>query len=76
MITVTVGTNHDRNHRIVEPTTILRHLLEEEKVDYAIGILHLDGSALENGDIDKSFADLGKTDRCFLLNVVKADDGS
>lgn len=36
----------------------------------------LDGVTLQAGDLDKSFAAMGITEKCFLLNVVKADNAA
>ena len=36
--------------------------------------MHLDGSSLGPGDLDKTFAGLGITEKCFLLNVLEADN--
>ena len=36
--------------------------------------MHLDGSSLNPGDLDKTFQQFGITEKCFLLNVVKADN--
>lgn len=73
MIKVTVGTNTRRTSVIVEPTTTLRSVLEDQEVDYSTGTLHLDGSTVTPGQLDKTFAELGITEKCFLISVVKAD---
>ena len=74
MIKVIVGNNVERKSDIVEPTATLRQVLEANEIDYTRGVMHLDGASLEAGDLDKTFADFGITDKCFLLNVVKADN--
>jgi hypothetical protein len=74
MIQVTVGTNTQRNKITVDPDTTLRQVLEEQEVNYAVANVHLDGSALKPGDLDKSFTDLGITDSCYLIAVIKADN--
>ncbi len=74
MIKVTVGNNVKRQAIIVEESTTLRTVLEEVGIDYTRGVMHLDGSSLQAGDLDKTFADFGIADKCFLLNVVKADN--
>lgn len=73
MIKVTVGTNTRRTSVIVEPTATLRSVLEDQEVDYSTGTLHLDGSTVTPGQLDKTFAELGITEKCFLISVVKAD---
>lgn len=74
MIKVTVGNNVKRSSVIIEETTTLREALEDAGIDYTRGVMHLDGSSLQAGDLDKTFADFGIADKCFLLNVVKADN--
>ena len=79
MIKVTLGNNVTRKAVIVDETNPLRQTLEENGIDYARGTMHLDGSSLNPGDLNKTFAELGYDgaegrDKCFLLNVVKADN--
>lgn len=74
MIKVTVGNNVKRSNVVVSETETLRNVLEENGIDYTRGITNLDGASLGAGDLDKTFEDFGITDRCFLLNVVKADN--
>ena len=74
MIKVTVGNNVKRNSVIVDEAVTLRSVLEENDIDYTRGTMHLDGSTLQPGDMDKSFEEMGIKDKFFLLNVVKADN--
>lgn len=74
MIKVVVGNNVKRETVIVDESTTLRTVLEDANVDYTRGVMHLDGSSLNPGDLDKTFASLGITEKCYLLNVVKADN--
>ena len=74
MIKVTVGNNVKRESVIVDENTTLRTVLEDNGIDYTSGTMHLDGSSLKPVEIDKTFADLGITEKCYLLNVVKADN--
>jgi len=74
MIKVTIGNNVKRKTEILDATTTLRVALENAEIDYTTGLMNLDGSTLSPGDLDKSFADLGVTEKCYLLNVVKADN--
>jgi hypothetical protein len=76
MIKVTVGNNVKRESVIVNPNSTLRAVLEQANVDYTRGVMHLDGSSLNPGDLDKTFANFGITEKCFLLNVVKADNAA
>lgn len=74
MIKVTVGNNVKREAVIIDENTTLRSCLEANGVDYTRGVMHLDGSSLNTGDLDKTFQQFGITEKCFLLNVVKADN--
>ena len=74
MIKVTIGNNVKRTSEILDENTTLREALEEAEVDYTRGIMNLDGSTLSPGDLDRTFADFGITEKCYLLNVVKADN--
>lgn len=74
MIKVTVGNNVKRESVIIDENTTLRAVLEDNGIDYTSGTMHLDGSSLKPGELDKTFADLGITEKCYLLNVVKADN--
>jgi len=76
MVKVTVGNNLDRKDVIVDASCTLRSILEDAGIDYTNGSMHLDGCALVPGDLDKTLADFKVTDRCFLLKVVKADNGT
>lgn len=74
MIQVTVGNNVKRERVLVPETSTLRSVLEENEVDYTRGTMNLDGAPLGPGDLDKTFAQFGITEKTFLLNVVKADN--
>ena len=76
MIKVTMGNNVIRKTEILDETTTLREALESAEIDYTTGIMNLDGSTLNPGDLDKTFADFGITEKCYLLNVVKADNAA
>ena len=76
MVKVTIGNNLEKNDIIVPASRTLRSLCEEAGIDYTQGSMHLDGSALAPGDIDRTLSDFNVTERCFLLNVVKADNGA
>jgi hypothetical protein len=74
MIKVTIGNNVKRTSEILDASTTLRSALETAEIDYTRGIMNLDGSTLNPGDLDKTFADFGISEKCYLLNVVKADN--
>ena len=74
MIKATIGNNVKRETKIFQETTTLRQACEEAGLDYTRGTMNLDGSTLNPGDLDRTFADFGITEKCFLLGVVKADN--
>lgn len=74
MIKLTYGNNLQRSSVMVDPNTTLRSALDSINFDYSNGMLTLDGSPLQAGDIDKTFASFGIKEKCFLLSVVKADN--
>ena len=76
MIKVTMGNNLKRTSEILDENTTLREALEEAGIDYTIGIMNLDGSTLEPGDLDCTFSDFGIKEKCYLLNVVKAENAA
>jgi len=74
MIKVTIGNNVKRATNIIDENTTLRQALEDSEIDYTRGTMNLDGSTLNPGDLDKTFAEHGIKEKCFLLSVVKADN--
>ena len=75
MIKVTMGNNVKRVSEICEKDDTLRSALEKAEIDYSRNILQLDGDTLKAGDLDKTFADFGIAEKCYLLCVAKADNG-
>lgn len=71
MVQVKVGDNNTRQTVIVDSNTTLRQVFEDAGVDYANGQANLDGTSLKPGDLDKTFADFGVAEHCFLTSVVK-----
>lgn len=74
MISVTVGNNVKRSTVIVTSDTPLRKILEDAQIDYTRGVMHLDGASLAPGDMDRPIGSFNVKEKCFLLNVVKADN--
>lgn len=74
MIEVTVGNNVGREKVIVSGDATPRQILETQGIDYARGGVTLDGSTLQTGMLDTSLSQLGISEKCFLLQVVKADN--
>lgn len=79
MLKVVVGNNANRDQVLVDENSTLREVLEDNEVDYATGVMHLDGAPIQPGDLNKTFADLGYTgtdSRIYLINVVKTDNAA
>lgn len=76
MIKVYIGNNLHREAHIIDENTTLRAALEEAEIDYSSGTPSLDGTTLAPGDLDKTFADFGITEKCYLLVVVKLDNAA
>lgn len=77
ILNVVCGTSFNRTPpKPVDPaTTTLRSVLDEANVDYHHGQTNLDGRILSDADLDKTFADFGKTSgTAWLLNVAKQDN--
>lgn len=81
MVNVTIGNNLKRTAKNFAPDTTLKAALEAAGVDYASGMLTLDGATLGPGQINNTFAEMGYDgtpgkNKCFLLSVVKADNAA
>lgn len=79
MIRVTIGNNLKRTNENFTPDTTLRAALEQAGVDFATGMITLDGAVLNPGDLNKTFADFGYDgtedhNKCQLRVVAKADN--
>ena len=76
MINVTITTNMGRDYITCDEHDTVKSALEAKGVNYSVGMISLDGAPLRNGDINKSFAELGTTDSCFLSVIVKHDNAA
>lgn len=74
MIRVTIGTNTDRNNVVLDPNTTLKKALEDAQVDIGVSSITLDGATLKPGDINKTFAEMGVTENCFLIVCAKVEN--
>lgn len=75
MIKVVVGTNTKRTSVMVNPQDTIKSVLEDQGIDYSVGNIHLDGLTVSGGDLNKSFAEHGVTESCYLISVIKSDGG-
>ena len=77
MIKVTIGANNfDRKTVLVESTATPRQVFEENGVDYAGRRYTLNNMPVNEENIDTALADLGVSDRAFLLCVAKIDNAT
>lgn len=76
MINVTVGNNLKRHTEPYDENMTLKAILEENEIDYATGTTTLDGATLAPGELNKTLADFNVGEKCFLINVVKADNAA
>ena len=74
MIKVIFGDNLSRNEAIVSTTATLKSVLDEQGFDYSSRQMNLNGAPLSAGELNKTFADFGVTDSCYLLAVAKLDN--
>ena len=75
-IRITVGSNLKRNTVLVDDSLTPKQVFEQQDIDYTAPgcIASLDGCQLSASDMNRSFADLGITDKAVLTTVVKADN--
>ena len=76
MINVTITSNLGRTYANPDEHETIKSVLDANDIGYSTGMISLDGATLRPGDINKTFADMGVTEKCFLSVVVKADNAS
>lgn len=76
MIKVMLNNNLNKSNVMIDENTTLRAALEQNGIDYSHGVVSLDCSPLRAGDLDKTFADFGIAEKCYLSVVVKADNAA
>lgn len=74
MIRVTVGTNTTRQTLIVQESATPKAVLTQAEVRYETATIHLDGAVLKAAEMNTPLAELGVTDSCTLIAVVKTDN--
>jgi len=74
MIKVITGTGLSRTELVIEANTTLMNAAEQAGLNVGAGGITLNGTMVSAADFNKTFADFGITDKCFLLQVVKADN--
>jgi len=74
MIKVISGTSLNKTELVLDPSTTLLEAAEQAGLNVAAGGITLNGSMVGSADFNKTFSDYGVTDKCYLLQVVKADN--
>lgn len=74
MIQVKVGTNTKRETLVLAESATPKQALNQAGVDYSTATIHLDGSVIKAAEMNKSLADLGITESCTLIAVIKTDN--
>lgn len=74
MIKVISGTSLNKQELILSADTTLMDAAEQAGLNVGAGGITLNGSMVSANEFNKTFADFGVTDKCYLLQVVKADN--
>lgn len=74
MIQVKIVTTTNRKTIAIDENSTVRNVLEANEVNYSNAPVYLDGAPLGIGDHDKTFAQLGITEKCMLTAVVKTQN--
>lgn len=74
MIQVKIVTNTGRKTIVTDENNTVRTVLEANEVNYETAPVYIDGAPLNIGDHDKTFAQLGITEKCMLTSVVKTQN--
>lgn len=74
MIKVISGTSLNKQELILSADTTLMEAAEKAGLNIGAGGITLNGSMVSANEFNKTFSDFGVTDKCYLLQVVKADN--
>lgn len=74
MVAVTIGTNLERKEVLVDASTKIKDLFEDNGVAYQRATNYLDGAPITVEDMHKSLEELGITDTCALISIIKLDN--
>lgn len=74
MIKVVVGTGLQRTELVVSSDTTIMQACEEAGLNIGAGGITFNGSIVKPDEFNKTFADFNIVDKCFLMQVVKADN--
>ena len=74
MIKIVVGTGLQRTEMVVSSDTTIMQACEEAGLNIGAGGITFNGSTVRPDEFNKTFADFNIVDKCFLMQVVKADN--
>ena len=74
MIQIKITTNTLRKTIATDENSTVRDVLEANDINYDITPVYIDGAPLEIGDHDRTFAELGITEKCLLSAVIKTEN--
>lgn len=74
MIKVTVGNTTNRKDVIVDETASIKEIFTENGFTRLNGVVHLNGTALRNSDLNKTIGSFGVGEACSLISVIKLDN--
>jgi len=76
MIKIILTANGNKSEVFVSEDATLREVLDQNRINYSVGVTQLDGYTLKPGELDKTFAEHGITETCYLSVVVKSDNAA
>lgn len=74
MIQIKIVANNSRKTILTDENNTVRQVLDANEINYAVAPVYIDGAPLQVGDHDKSFAELGITEKCLLTAIVKTEN--
>lgn len=74
MVQIKIVANNSRKTILTDENNTVRQVLDANEINYAVAPVYIDGAPLQVGDHDKSFAELGITEKCLLTAIVKTEN--
>jgi len=74
MVQIKIVANNSRKTILTDENNTVRQVLDANEINYAVAPVYIDGAPLGVGDHDKSFAELGITEKCLLTAIVKTQN--
>lgn len=74
MIQVKIVATTNRKTITIDENKTIREILDQNEINYDIAPVYIDGSPLNVGDHDKTFAELGIKEKCILSAVIKTEN--